>query len=299
MSEKLRKVITDAQDILARYIVPDSGITEHECVNQLLGLLDGPQAREALAVVSAIEPSKLRGEERRKYIHDHDCPKVWEFFNKHSGGSKLCPSCLMCGQQYHDREDWGITHLELPDIYICKPCVAKARAAGSSSSFTEQAAWLVKSNRGDWRAAFIDRKHADEDAQSERIAGATEVAVVPLYETVPSAIRAQGPCETTLTPRFEIKDCACGTYEGNLGPCLTWNEGNEVGRCVFCAHGLDCHVKLSKLLASEKHQDDPKNANLAALVLKLDKHISLHEMFAPEWEAIAAAARIAMDRTGA
>ena len=115
----------------------------------------------------------------------------------------------------------------------------------------------------------------------------------------PSAIRAQGPCETTLTPRFEIKDCACGTYEGNLGPCLTWNEGNEVGRCVFCAHGLDCHVKLSKLLASEKHQDDPKNANLAALVLKLDKHISLHEMFAPEWEAIAAAARIAMDRTGA
>ena len=53
MSEKLRKVITDAQDILARYIVPDSGITEHECVNQLLGLLDGPQAREALAVVSA------------------------------------------------------------------------------------------------------------------------------------------------------------------------------------------------------------------------------------------------------
>lgn len=101
----------------------------------------------------------------------------------------------------------------------------------------------------------------------------------------------QGPCETTQTPRFQIADCACGTYEGNLGPCLTWWQGNS-GRCVYCEHGLDCHVKLSKLLTpSEKRQDDPKNANLAALVLKLDKHISLHEMFAPEWEAVVAAAR--------
>lgn len=61
---------------------------------------------------------------------------------------------------------------------------------------------------------------------------------------------AQGPCETTQTPRFQIKDCACGTYEGNLGPCLTWWEGGQVGRCVYCDHNLDCHVKLSKLLAS-------------------------------------------------
>ena len=52
----LRKVITDAQDILARYIVPDSGITEHECVNQLLGLLDGPQTREALSAKGTIIP---------------------------------------------------------------------------------------------------------------------------------------------------------------------------------------------------------------------------------------------------
>ena len=47
---QLRKVVTDAQDILARYIVPDSGISEHECVNQLLGLLDGPQTREAMTL---------------------------------------------------------------------------------------------------------------------------------------------------------------------------------------------------------------------------------------------------------
>lgn len=61
---------------------------------------------------------------------------------------------------------------------------------------------------------------------------------------------AQGECETTQTPRFQIKDCACGTYEGNLGPCLTWWEGAQVGRCVYCDHSLDCHVKLSKLFAS-------------------------------------------------
>lgn len=102
---------------------------------------------------------------------------------------------------------------------------------------------------------------------------------------------SQGPCETTLTPRFQISDCACGTYDGNLGPCLTWWQGAKADRCVYCDHGLDCHVKLSKLLASDKPQGDPKNANLAALVLKLDKHISLHEMLAPEWEAIVAEAR--------
>ena len=61
---------------------------------------------------------------------------------------------------------------------------------------------------------------------------------------------AQGACETTQTPRFQIKNCTCGTYEGNLGPCLTWWEGAQVGRCVYCDHNLDCHVKLSKLFAA-------------------------------------------------
>lgn len=44
---------------------------------------------------------------------------------------------------------------------------------------------------------------------------------------------AQGQCETTQTPRFQIPDCACGTYEGNLGPCLTWWQGGS-GHCVYC-----------------------------------------------------------------
>ena len=43
-----RQVITDAQAILARYLPPESGISEHEVVNQLLELLDGPHARAAL-----------------------------------------------------------------------------------------------------------------------------------------------------------------------------------------------------------------------------------------------------------
>lgn len=42
------EVIKKAQAILAEYIVPDSGISDHECINRLLGLLDGPEAREAL-----------------------------------------------------------------------------------------------------------------------------------------------------------------------------------------------------------------------------------------------------------
>jgi hypothetical protein len=53
MSDKLRKVVTDAQAILAEYIVPDSGISDHECINRLLALLDGPQSREALAAPSS------------------------------------------------------------------------------------------------------------------------------------------------------------------------------------------------------------------------------------------------------
>lgn len=92
----------------------------------------GTLPRDAYAPSSIVEPEKLRGEERRKYIHDHDCPTAWAFFNKHASGSKVCPSCLTCGQQVHDREEWGITHLELPDIYVCKPCVAKLRSTASA-----------------------------------------------------------------------------------------------------------------------------------------------------------------------
>ena len=46
---KMRKLILDLQHDLAVWIVPDSGISDKEVLNQLFERLDGPQAREALA----------------------------------------------------------------------------------------------------------------------------------------------------------------------------------------------------------------------------------------------------------
>jgi hypothetical protein len=43
------QLVADAQDILTRYLVPD-GLTSHEALNELLGLLDGPRSREAKAL---------------------------------------------------------------------------------------------------------------------------------------------------------------------------------------------------------------------------------------------------------
>lgn len=54
----------------------------------------------------------------------------------------------------------------------------------------------------------------------------------------------QGRCEMTLTERFEYPDCCCGTYEGNLGPCKTFEEGAAKGRCVYCDHGIACHEAI-------------------------------------------------------
>jgi hypothetical protein len=47
-NEALRKLVRDCQDDLARWIVPDSGITDDDVINKLLDRLDGPQARAAL-----------------------------------------------------------------------------------------------------------------------------------------------------------------------------------------------------------------------------------------------------------
>ena len=60
---------------------------------------------------------------------------------------------------------------------------------------------------------------------------------------------SQGRCKTTLTERFEYPECRCGTYEGNLGPCKTFEEGAEIGRCVYCDHKIECHEGLLAKLA--------------------------------------------------
>lgn len=43
------QVILACQKLLADWIVPDSGISDHDVLNSLLGILDGPQSRESLA----------------------------------------------------------------------------------------------------------------------------------------------------------------------------------------------------------------------------------------------------------
>ena len=52
----------------------------------------------------------------RRLNHDH--PKLLAFFEKHAIGSKNAPSCFFCGIA----GERATTHLELPDIYVCKNC---------------------------------------------------------------------------------------------------------------------------------------------------------------------------------
>lgn len=52
--------------------------------------------------------------------------------------------------------------------------------------------------------------------------------------------KSQGLCDTTLTERFQNKNCVCSTYEANLGPCATFEAGST-NRCVYCDHEWACH----------------------------------------------------------
>ena len=61
-------------------------------------------------------------------ISQHDAAIFKAFFDEHAIGSKGLPSCLLCGYAEPDRQRWAVTHAELPDIYICKSCVDKARS---------------------------------------------------------------------------------------------------------------------------------------------------------------------------
>lgn len=80
-SDLLRQLVLDCQNDLATYIVPDSGISEHDVVNTLLGRLDGPQARAALGTASSGARTVLDqriGELRMKYKADpNDTLEEW------------------------------------------------------------------------------------------------------------------------------------------------------------------------------------------------------------------------------
>lgn len=102
---------------------------------------------------------------RAAMIHEKDCPSAWEFFNKHGLGSKLAPSCLVCGKVPADADDIAIRHMELPNIIVCKRCLTRsadlriegAEWAGDTIKFRSpedagkvadaiQAAWLMPSH---------------------------------------------------------------------------------------------------------------------------------------------------------
>lgn len=59
---------------------------------------------------------------------------------------------------------------------------------------------------------------------------------------------SQGRCEATLTERFYNSRCACSTYQGNLGPCKTYEEGPN-GRCAYCDHEAGCHQQILEATA--------------------------------------------------
>lgn len=80
-------------------------------------LLENAKLNEALSAMG----------DRDAAIHAHDCPVFHEFYSKHAVGSKLPPSCLVCGHAQPDREEWAIQHMELPNIIVCRACRDKAQ----------------------------------------------------------------------------------------------------------------------------------------------------------------------------
>lgn len=64
----LIQLVRDCQADLAAYLPPD-GVSAHETLSRLLGRLDGPQAREALAAIEADEVGRAAARERdRQFI---------------------------------------------------------------------------------------------------------------------------------------------------------------------------------------------------------------------------------------
>lgn len=176
---------------------------------------------ERAGVSPTIAPKDLRGEERAKYIHDHDCPKVWAFFNKHSGGSKLCPSCLLCGHAYPNRtDDWAITHAELPDIYICRHCVAAARGVPPTSGRAELAEKLL---------AYCYAFAADDEGLTIDAAGWNQMRGA--LEAAAAFLRADA---RSATPYKERKCWRCGNVMFNDSPFC---PASEVGApCMGSEH---------------------------------------------------------------
>ncbi len=75
----------------------------------------------------------------------------------------------------------------------------------------------------------------------------------------PAQGESQGLCDTTQTERFFAPDCLCKTYEGNLGPCRTFEKGGN-GRCALCDHEPSCHPETpGQALASVRLREASTN----------------------------------------
>lgn len=61
--DELETLVESACEILAEYLPPDSGITEHEVVNQLLGVFDGPEYRAAFPKIRTITTEEQKADE--------------------------------------------------------------------------------------------------------------------------------------------------------------------------------------------------------------------------------------------
>jgi hypothetical protein len=73
----------------------------------------------------------------------------------------------------------------------------------------------------------------------------------------PSETRQPKPpnqrCDVTQTVRYANPNCKCPTYEGNLGPCASHEQGAN-GRCVYCDHELNCYPTLARPTAEAQKE---------------------------------------------
>ncbi|MFD1121871.1 hypothetical protein ACFQ2T_05100 [Methylophilus flavus] len=68
-----------------------------------------------------------KSEAEQRMLHDY--PKLLDFFTKYAMGRKIKSSCFKCGS---NRNNPAITHLELPDIYICDVCEVNKTYVGAN-----------------------------------------------------------------------------------------------------------------------------------------------------------------------
>jgi hypothetical protein len=139
------------------------------------------------------------------------------------------PTCGGCG-----RRDADPGHREECEIYgyvpPAAPPVAEGPAATPRQSCTCPTSSWIGSEPNDSTCKLSEEEHA--------------AAAEPFTPNAVEARAAAQRCDVTQTLRYAIGKCSCPTYDGNLGPCATWEEGAN-RRCVYCDHDKDCHLGVA------------------------------------------------------